>query len=76
MKDKNGKEITEGCLVKVFHYTAALRRKKFYLYAFAKKRGRQLYLYNLDNIAVADFDSLRKCRCEDYPSEELEVLNK
>lgn len=43
--DKNGREIMRGDIVKVFHFTAALRRKKHYMYkqALGIERGRMRF---------------------------------
>lgn len=43
--DKNGREIMRGDIVKVFHFVAALRRKKHYMYkqALGIERGRMRF---------------------------------
>jgi len=44
--DKNGKEIHEFDVLKVFHYVG-VRRKKHYMYKWVRKSKCGLYLYGL-----------------------------
>ena len=46
--DQSGKEIQEFDLLKVFHFTAALRRKKHYMYKFVTVRDGYLFALHLN----------------------------
>ena len=47
IKDKNGIEIEEFDLLKVFHFIGA-RRKKYYIYTWVKKVNDKLVCFHLD----------------------------
>lgn len=41
--DKKGREIKEFAVIKVFHYTAALRREKVYMYKWVMIKDGELF---------------------------------
>jgi hypothetical protein len=50
--DKKGVEIKEFAVIKIYHFTAALRRKKHYMYKWVRKNPndpRYLVAYHLDS---------------------------
>ena len=69
--DKNGREIMRGDIVKVFHFTAALRRKKHYMYkqSLGIERGRMRFSHlDLDDkwyCEAADGRILADCEIVD-----------
>lgn len=46
VRDKFGREIMEGDMLKIFHFTGA-RRKKYYLYQLVYKRLDNLYVQRI-----------------------------
>jgi hypothetical protein len=56
--DKNGVEIKEFAVLKIFHYTARLRRKKCYMYKWVKRRNGELVGFHLTDDSESWF-SLR-----------------
>lgn len=63
-EDKKGNLIKEGCLLKVFHFVAALRRKKHYLYKLVVKENDMLICVDVPDIAKVGFKDAHRCRLE------------
>jgi len=49
VKDKKGVNIKEFDVLKIYHYTAALRRKKCYMYKWVQIKNGELYAVHLSS---------------------------
>lgn len=68
--DKNGREIKAGDLLKVFHFIAARRRQRIYMYKLVMevdndlkltKGGEYLYAVDISDAYRFGFDRAHKC---------------
>jgi len=73
--DMKGKEIKEFDLLKTFHFTAAVRREKHYLYHWVKIKNGELVAFFLDG---SDESRPLWASASDYPytMKETEIINR
>jgi len=75
MRDKTGREIKAGDLMKVFHYTHYTRRRKCYLYKLVIEHEGSLWITNAHSLAIHGAEVCSKCQLSDNYANVTEIIS-
>lgn len=72
-RDKRGRKIEQGSVLKVFHFTGA-RRKRYFMYKVAVLKEGKLVAMDITELATKGFEVAHACRLEALPLNGTEVI--
>ena len=75
MRDKTGREIKHGDLIKLFHFTSAIRRRKCYMYKLVMESKDGLVMASVTDIATKGIIGAHRCRLGWASSENMEIID-
>lgn len=72
---RKGKPITEGCIIKMYHFTSALRREKNYMYKIAAIKNETLVFMDIRELYQLGKEKAHSCRVTEDNCSISEVID-